>query len=366
MGKPLFSVIIPVYKVRRDYFDTCVQSVLHQSFGNIEIILVDDGCPDTCGKVCDEYAQQDRRIRVVHQCNQGVSVARNNGIKAAIADWIIFVDADDWLELAACERLKGYLESGEYDILLFNATKEYADRQQKLNYGFENGHVYDATNVDIREFLYRRAMQTPNAGQQRVCPVYYSWDKVFKREFLIQNNLQYPSGLPKSEDKVFILSCFEKLGKLFYVDDILYHYRINTESVCNRYSASTDMDRILLVRLLGEISKRMDKVLGELKCQKDYCLITNDYERFVFGIISDVLFLKFYHPDCPYDKAVRVREAKEFINTEPFKSSIRRCRYRDLTNEAKLKKLLLSMNMITFFCYIRYLYRRLKQRSAEE
>lgn len=95
MNTPLFSIIIPIYKVRQDYLEICIESIRNQSFQNIEIIMVDDGSPDNCGVLCDDYAKKDSRIRVIHQINQGVSVARNAGIEAAKGEWIMFVDADD-------------------------------------------------------------------------------------------------------------------------------------------------------------------------------------------------------------------------------------------------------------------------------
>lgn len=365
MRQPFFSIIVPVYKVPQDYLECCLESIINQTFDEIEVILVDDGSPDNCGEICDEYAKKDSRIKVIHQENQGVSEARNNGIKAAKADWIMFVDSDDWIELDACERLKKHLDSNLCDILMFNGIKEYTDRQEKMNYGFENGRMYITENVDIREFIYRRAMQAPNAEGVRYCPAYYSWDKVYNRAFLINNALQYPKGLSKSEDKVFILRCFEKLNSLYYVDEILYHYRIHPSSVCNRYSENVDKDRIHLARLLSEIAERFDEELGRLKGVEDYNLITKDYMRFIFGIISDVLFLKYYHPDNPHKKT-RSIEAKKFINTEPFKSSIRECRYSELTIGGKVKKFLLSLNLVSTFCFIHKIGRMAHKKIVEE
>ena len=104
-NQPLLSVIIPVYKVEK-YLRQCVDSVINQTYKNLEIILVDDGSPDNCGKICDEYAQKDRRIKVIHQENQGVSAARNLGTKLAQGEYITYVDSDDWLDVC----MKNYLK----------------------------------------------------------------------------------------------------------------------------------------------------------------------------------------------------------------------------------------------------------------
>lgn len=365
MKQPFFSIIIPIYNAPKDYFEECIRSCIGQSFDNIEILLVDDGSREECAALCDAYAAEDARIRVIHQQNQGVSMARNNGIAAANGEWLMFVDADDWLELDACERVKAHLEKQPCEMLLFNLIKECDDKQIPLNYGFENARLYDATNVDVKEFLYRRAMGSPNTRAEQLCTVYYSMDKVIKRSFLIENALQYPAGLPQSEDKVFILSCFEKLGRLYYVNDILYHYRINTASVCNRYSDRTDVNRMMLAKHLTAISERMDKELGALKGDPNYRVLRKDCQSFLFGIVSQVFRLKFYHPDAPYSQRERARLARNFIKTEPFRSAIRECKYRELPRNAKLKKLLLSLGWVSLFNRLMNLYFSDKGKASE-
>ena len=104
MNKPLVSVIIPIYKVEQ-YLDQCIDSIVHQSYENLEIILVDDGSPDNCPKICDQWAQRDARIKVYHKPNEGVSEARNTGIQISTGEYICFVDSDDWAEPMMVECL---------------------------------------------------------------------------------------------------------------------------------------------------------------------------------------------------------------------------------------------------------------------
>ena len=97
MKKELITIVIPVYKVEK-YIDRCIKSVINQTYKNLEIILVDDGSPDNCPKICDEYAEKDKRIKVIHKKNGGLSDARNVGIEAAKGKYISFIDSDDWIE----------------------------------------------------------------------------------------------------------------------------------------------------------------------------------------------------------------------------------------------------------------------------
>ena len=104
MSEPKISVIVPVYKVE-PYLRKCLDSIVGQTYQNLEIILVDDGSPDGCGAICDEYAAQDKRVRVIHKANGGVSSARNAGLTAATGEWIGWVDSDDWIEPDMYERM---------------------------------------------------------------------------------------------------------------------------------------------------------------------------------------------------------------------------------------------------------------------
>ena len=114
--EPLISVIIPIYKVE-DYLDECIQSVIHQTYKNIEIILVDDGSPDKCPQMCDDYAKLDNRIIVIHKTNGGLSDARNAGLKQASGNFVCFVDSDDFIDVRMCEKLLRYQQDSDADIV---------------------------------------------------------------------------------------------------------------------------------------------------------------------------------------------------------------------------------------------------------
>lgn len=361
MGHPYFSIIIPVYNTERSYLDGCMESVLRQTFSDFEVLLVDDGSGEPCRSLCEGYASEDERVRLLRQENAGVSAARNNGLQSARADWILFVDGDDWLEPDALERLAAHLEEKHCDILQFCAVKEYADRREKLHYGYEPGRMYDTADTATREFLYRRFMAV-GAG---LCTPYYSWDKVIRRAFLQENGLAYPVGVPKSEDKVFFLRCLEKLGTFGTVEDELYHYRIIAASTCRRYTEKADENCTGLADHLMEIAERMDGELAALTGQPDYDRLRRDCRRFLFGILTDVLHQKFYHPENPQDKKTRTAQANEFLAAEPFRTAIRDCSYGELSAEAKLKKFLLTHGWPGVFCGIRNAYNRICGRKAQ-
>lgn len=351
MNSSFFSFIIPVYNTSEEYLNTCVESLMKQTFSDIEIILVDDGSREECAAYCDALSAQDQRIRVIHKENQGVSMARNDGIAAAVGEWIMFADADDWLEEDACEKLRDFLMAQECDMLMFDFFKEYENRQVPVTHGLEHGHVYDLADAAVREYFYRRVMKIPGAKSGE-CPAYYSCDKVIKRSLLTDNHLVYPKGIIKSEDKIFILECIEKLGKLLYVKENFYHYRQSAASACHRYSANIDSNRKQMAEMLMKIAGRMDAELGSLTGNKNYHKLTEDCEYFVFGVITDVLLLKYYHEDYPGSERERRKEAIKFLKEEPFRTSIRNSKYSSLSMVSRLKKLLLSMGFVSLFSKI--------------
>lgn len=127
-----FSIVIPVYKTEK-YLDECVQSVRAQTFGDFEIILVDDGSPDCCGAMCDAWAARDKRIQVVHQENGGLSAARNTGIRTASGDYVMFLDSDDWwADASVLEQIAANLDRTNADVLSFNYRKSYNGNLEPL------------------------------------------------------------------------------------------------------------------------------------------------------------------------------------------------------------------------------------------
>lgn len=122
MNNPIISIIVPVYNVEK-YIDKCINSILHQTYTNIELLLIDDGSPDKSGIICDAYAQQDCRVQVFHEQNAGVSAARNIGINNAKGEFITFVDSDDWLELDCIERSLNIVNKNNLDLLQFSSKR---------------------------------------------------------------------------------------------------------------------------------------------------------------------------------------------------------------------------------------------------
>ncbi|MBR2134357.1 MAG: glycosyltransferase family 2 protein [Eubacterium sp.] len=203
----LISVIVPVYKVEK-YLDRCVESIVNQTYTNLEIILVDDGSPDNCPQKCDTWAQKDSRIKVLHIENNGVANARNTALEIAKGDYLTFVDSDDWVEL-------DFIEILYTNLIDFNADISICDFQinNEDNVGDNDAHIFEK-----KEAIKAVAIGGYKAG--------VLWNKLYKRN--IVSGLKMPD-FACSEDLAFNYFAFEKAKKFVESNAKLYHYFQNSE-----------------------------------------------------------------------------------------------------------------------------------------
>lgn len=230
----LISIIVPVYNVK-EYLDECVRSIMNQSYGNIEIILVDDGSNDGSEEMCDSYGQIDKRIKVIHKRNGGLSDARNVGMSQASGEYIGFVDSDDFIDTNMYEEMIGL--SLQYDADLVCARYDYVGAGSTYNLPMANG---DILCIDSKEFLYDLI-----GGNGAVISTYSVWDRLYKRSLI--EKLQFPRGMCY-EDIVFSTKAILNSRQLVYINKFLYHYRIRKGSISHGNSESYDK-RLITDRL---------------------------------------------------------------------------------------------------------------------
>lgn len=211
-----FSVVIPVYKVE-EYLDQCVQSVLQQTYSNLEIILVDDGSPDRCGAMCDHWAEKDDRIRVVHQENGGLSAARNTGIRNATGDYILFLDSDDWWETdTVLDTIAKQLEQTPVDVLSFNYRKSFDGVLQPA--------YFDETLL---------SSQHPESVTQIIQNdrwINGACNKALSRKLLTENQLYFRLGIT-SEDIDWTLRVALKAETFAFCKVCVFVYRQHSASI---------------------------------------------------------------------------------------------------------------------------------------
>ena len=210
---PEISIIIPVYNVE-EFICECVDSILSQRFSDFEIILVDDSSPDKCPEICDEYARQDERIKVIHQKNGGLSNARNTGLSHARGKYVWFVDSDDFLAENALKTISEYFEDNP-DIIKFNVLSYYLEKfRNKVD--VDNYYSGSADNETVCRLINK-------ACSKSLYP--YVWRNVYRYDFLEKNELLFVDGLCYVEDGVFNSKAYLLAEKIIFLDERLYVYR---------------------------------------------------------------------------------------------------------------------------------------------
>ena len=227
---PQISVIVPVYKVEK-YLKRCVDSILHQTFSDLEVILVDDGSPDNCPAMCDELAKADKRIRVIHKENGGLSSARNAGMRIAQGKYIGFVDSDDDVESEMYETMLEAAENHDADFVMSDYIRVSADGTRSLFSKNIRAGVYE--KEDIRKEIYPALIMDENVDYGPLLSVCHC---LYNRDFLEKNTIMFADDVKWSEDNLFSSYVGYCAGRFVYLKGQgLYHYYQNPETITTGY-----------------------------------------------------------------------------------------------------------------------------------
>lgn len=259
-NRPKVCCILPIFKVEK-YLRRCVDSVCNQTMKDIEIILVDDGSPDGCGTICDEYAQKDDRIKVIHKENGGLGYARNRGLEIATGEYVAFIDSDDYVDSDMVEKLYAECVAKSLDAI-------FADFYVEGNSGFTKNapyhKLYDSPS-DIEDFcldLIGSEPTYPSCSKMQVSV----WRGLYSLKVIKAFNIKFPSERDYiSEDIVFNLDFLQHASKIEVVSMKFYHYCFNEVSLSNSYRA----DR--WIKLLGMLDVMAEKG-QKIKRNRDFRL----------------------------------------------------------------------------------------------
>lgn len=217
---PLISIVVPVYNVE-EYLNKCLNSIVNQTYHNIEIILIDDGSKDNCGEICDEYASKDSRIVVVHKINEGIASARNMGIEIASGDYITFVDSDDWVDENICELLLESIKKYDVQAAMCSYVREYPNNSISKVI-----HPTDIVlnNRDIQRKLCGLVGKELERPENLDCydPM---WGKLYLTSAIKGINVTDVKLIGSAEDLLFNLEAFNNIENIAYINIPLYHYR---------------------------------------------------------------------------------------------------------------------------------------------
>lgn len=260
----MVSVIVPVYKVE-EYLSRCVNSILAQSYKDLEIILVDDGSPDNCGKICDEFAEKDNRIKVIHKENGGLSSARNAGLDVAKGTYVCFIDSDDWVEKDFVECLRSIMIDTDSDMSACTFCRTKGDIAKRQNYGIDIKIITDKKCACIFS-------EKSYAG--------YACNKMYKREIIENNKIRFDESIFNGEDFPFTLEYVKHVNKVAFTKQDLYFYFFRETSIMHTIRLNERFITILYAR------EKALAILEELK-DNSYDVCKASY----LNILSKIKFM---------------------------------------------------------------------------
>lgn len=253
----MISIIVPIYKTEK-YIKECIESILGQTYAEIEVILVDDGSPDNCGKICDEYAKRDSRIKVIHKENGGLVSARQAGLEAASGDYIGFVDGDDSIEPEMYEAMAKAAEEYSPDVICSEFYQSFEERAEASSQCFEEG-FYDKERL-IKE-IYPRMLYSGRYYRFGISP--NCWSKLFKKELLKKYLPLVDTKIRMGEDAAFTYPCLLDAKSVYCVKKPLYKYRILNSSMSRGYDEGLEKIIFLPYEAIRTANKRSSFDISE-------------------------------------------------------------------------------------------------------
>jgi len=254
----LVSVVVPIYNVEQ-YLEKCVESICRQTYENLEIILVNDGSPDQCGQMCEEYAKMDNRIKVIHKKNGGLSDARNSGVKLATGKYLLFVDSDDYIAKDLVEKTVTVAEKNNCDMVLYDY------------------YYVEPDNVEIRSTIVP-ANKVISLEQEHtlLLAATSACAKLFNREFYVKANCPFPQGI-YFEDLATTSIFFMRAKRVYYLKEPLYYYinRENSIMTGKNFEKSSHDKLVALEHILSAYKK--EGKYEEYHQELEYLVFANEY-----------------------------------------------------------------------------------------
>lgn len=334
----LVSVIVPVYNVEK-YINRCLDSIVSQSYSNLEIILIDDGSKDSSGILCDDWASRDKRIKVIHKQNAGLGMARNSGLEVASGKYVIFIDSDDFIDH---NMIKSMLSS----MINNNSESCYCSY---YTYSNDSQKVLDRYSFESR-VISGKDLLLDILGSEPECSLDYNksmsvWLVLYSRDIITKNNIMFYSEREYiSEDLLFNTMYFSMIDKVSVMDECLYYYCINNMSLSHRYYS----DRIEREK---KIYFKVCEILGENLNKKDFL---TRYNRLFLGRVRNCIMQEVL--DSHINIIKRIHNIKKIANDEVVKNVLENYPYYKNPIKIRLFNMALkyrSAVCLYFFCLLK-------------
>ena len=349
------SVVVPCFNVEK-YVGELIESLINQSFRDIEVILIDDGSPDNTGHICDVFAERDARLHVIHKPNGGVSAARNDGLKIARGDYVIFVDSDDYLPLDALEALYSKATETDSDIVIGDIVQVFPDQEKQARFYAQEFTVEDEESIQelIKTVFYRTYCPWPNNGQ-----VGFGYggpcNKLVRRQMLIDHDIHFDLRVKGIYDDIIYSAYILAIaGKVSYIHHNVYNYRILETSITSTYKKNT-------LEINDAIFHAWEDFLEKYNKEGIY---TSAYYANVLRRFDESLAKYFFCDSNPNSLSQRIAELKKIMHKEPYNSIPRYVEEEKLEKRHRKECKLLKVGsayLVCLFINALSLYRKLRE-----
>ena len=327
MEKIKVSIIVPIYKVPINFLKKNIEHLVNQTMKEIEIILVDDGSPDNCGQICDEYAKKDSRIKVIHQKNKGLCGARNSGQKVALGKYIMFVDGDDYIENDSLEKMYEMTKQRTYDVISACVMKDYGNKCIiNDNADIEARKEY----LDAECLFWQKKVLDFNANISTVNA------KLYNRQFLVDNKLYHDESLRQgSEGLEFLIRVFAKAKSVIHIKEYIYHYILNDNSITETYN---EQNFQLILNCFNKIKQTI------IKQDNNKELLQYFYTRLLYVIVTTAIS-GYFNPNNKEAFKIKKEKYKNFLGNELLKEALKYGNMQKIGYQRKLVLFLIKHNM---------------------
>jgi len=327
---PQISIIIPIYKIKEKYLRKAIESAIYQTLKNIEIILVDDGSPDCCPFICDEYAEKDIRIKVIHKKNGGLASARNAGILNAQGEYIMFLDGDDYLSFDVCKKAYNEAKIKNCDMVLFGLVREYPSHSENI----DNSKYFMKQNFFAGDEIQNLRIMVLNYNAS----VASSVGKLIKRSIVKNNVIMFDEYLKQGAEGIeFCFRLYKQIHSAYIMYDYFgYHYVYNSDSITNNFEKS---NAILAIKSFIKIKKEIDEETDADKYLPYY------YNRLQYLIITTTIS-GFFNPYNTQTYKKKCGELKKYLKIPLVEEAL--C-YRDIVGINMQRKIVLFLIKRKFY-----------------
>lgn len=322
MKKPLFSVLIPVFKIEK-YIEECVLSITNQSFSDFEIILIDDGSPDSCPEICERLRKNDSRIKVLHKKNEGVAKARRDGAEIAEGEYVICIDGDDWLKKDCLTKISEVVQKKNIDIFCFGMLADNGKQTTPLGINYREGFY---SKQAIEKEIFPLLIQKSDASYfiPSLC------GKVIRRQLFLDNVLAN-ENVTIGEDGACVIPCVFHANSMYISNECFYFYRYNSESATKGKKVfNWDWPKLVANHIENRIDINYDDMQRQL-----YRKITHD----IFSVVVSQFNRKEKYSTI-------VKDINTHLDDKVYKEAIQKC---DFQGSIKARIMMIVLKKRTFF-----------------